>query len=151
VGRTSGSGLGPSGFIRLYFEEARRLSTEPISSTMSDGAAGGVLATISNEMVRLHKEHLGRGPTKARTYFAGPDTVVCLLEDSLTPVERSLTDMGEHGRVREIRLLFQYTAQTNFIEAVERATGRNVRAFISGIDAKTDVSSEVFVLEPRGS
>ena len=100
-------------------------------------------------MVRLHKEHLGRGPTKARTYFAGPDTLVSILEDSMTPVERSLTEMGQHARVREIRLLFQYTAEQSFIEAVERATGRTVRSFISGIDAKTDVSTEVFVLAPE--
>ncbi len=108
-----------------------------------------MLAAISNEMVRLHKEHLGRGPTKARTYFAGRDTLVCILEDSLTPVERSLTEMGEYSRVREIRLLFQYTAEQSFIAAVEQATGRTVRAFISGIDARTDVSAEVFVLDPE--
>ena len=125
------------------------MSAEPTSITPGEPATGGVLATISNEMVRLHKEHLGRGPTKARTYFAGRDTLVCILEDSLTPVERSLTEMGEYARVREIRLLFQYTAEQGFIEAVERATGRKVRAFISGIDARTDVSSEVFVLEPE--
>ena len=125
------------------------MSSEPTSITPRETAPGGVLATISNDMVRLHKDHLGRGPTKARTYFAGRDTLVCILEDSLTPVERSLTEMGEHSRVREIRLLFQYTAEQGFIEAVERATGRKVRSFISGIDARTDVSSEVFVLEPE--
>ena len=124
------------------------MSAEP--TTSQPDVAGGVLAAISTEMVRLHKDHLGRGPTKARTYFAGRDTLVCILEDSLTPVERSLTEMGEHSRVREIRLLFQYTAEQGFIEAVERATGRKVRSFISGIDARTDVSSEVFVLEPEG-
>jgi hypothetical protein len=30
---------------------------------------------------------------------------------------------------------------------VERITGRSVRAFLSGIDAETDVSSEVFYFE----
>ena len=125
------------------------MSAEPSPSSVPDISGGGVLATISNEMVRLHKEHLGRGPTKARTYFAGRDTLVCVLEDSLTPVERNLTEMGEYSRVREIRLLFQYTAEKSFIECVEQATGRKVRAFISGIDARTDVSSETFVLEPE--
>ena len=125
------------------------MRAEPSPSKPPDITGGGMLAAISNEMVRLHKDHLGRGPTKARTYFAGPDTLVCILEDSLTPVERSLTEMGEYSRVREIRLLFQYTAEKNFIESVERATGRKVRAFISGIDARTDVSSETFVLEPE--
>jgi uncharacterized protein YbcI len=125
------------------------MSADPSPSSPPDIRRGGVLAAISNEMVRIHKEHLGRGPTKARTFFAGPDTVICLLEDSMTPVERKLTEMGEHSRVREIRLLFQYTAQQSFIDSVERATGRTVRAFISGIDAMTDVSSEVFVLDPE--
>ncbi len=126
------------------------MSTEPSPSSVPDISGGGVLATISNEMVRLHKDHLGRGPTKARTYFAGPDTLVSILEDSLTPVERSLTEMGQHARVREIRLLFQYTAEQSFVEAVERATGRTVRSLISGVDAKNDVSTEVFILAPDG-
>ena len=39
---------------------------------------------ISNAMVRLYKEAYGRGPTKARALFAGPDTLVVLLEDSMT-------------------------------------------------------------------
>ena len=124
------------------------MSVQP-SQGVPEIPGGGMLVAISNEMVRLHKEHLGRGPTKARTHFAGPDTIICVLEDSLTPVERSLTEMGEYSRVREIRLLFQYTAEASFIEAVERASGRKVRAFISGIDARTDVSCETFVLEPE--
>jgi uncharacterized protein YbcI len=39
-----------------------------------------VRAEISREMVRLYKDQFGRGPTKARTEFAGPDIVVCTLE-----------------------------------------------------------------------
>jgi Na+-translocating membrane potential-generating system (MpsC) len=39
---------------------------------------------ISNAMVRLYKEAFGRGPTKARAQFAGPDTLVVMLESSLT-------------------------------------------------------------------
>ena len=59
------------------------MSTDPITSP-PDISGGGVLAAISNEMVRLHKDHLGRGPTKARTYFAGPNTLV-----TSTPPSRS--------------------------------------------------------------
>jgi len=40
-------------------------------------------AAISNAMVKLHKEQFGRGPTRARTHFAGPDALVCVLEDVL--------------------------------------------------------------------
>jgi uncharacterized protein YbcI len=106
-----------------------------------------VRAEISRQMVRLYKEQFGRGPTKARTEFAGPDIVICTLEHSLTPAERSLAEMGEHQRLRDTRMYFQHATEKRFCEVIERALGRRVRAFISGIDTSNDVSSEVFHLE----
>ncbi len=58
-----------------------------------------MMSSISDEMVRLYKEQFGRGPTKARTHWAGSDTLVVLLEDTLVPAERNLAKMGEHQRV----------------------------------------------------
>jgi uncharacterized protein YbcI len=125
-------------------------AADPTSIPFPEHTTGGVLSSISNEMVRIHKEQFGRGPTMARTNYVGPDTIVSILEDSLSPVERNLCAMGQNARVREIRLLFQYTEERKFIDAVERHTGRKVRAFVSGIDVEHDVSSEVFLLEPAG-
>jgi uncharacterized protein YbcI len=125
-------------------------AADPTSIPFPEHTTGGVLSSISNEMVRIHKEQFGRGPTMARTNYVGPDTIVSILEDSLSPVERNLCAMGQNSRVREIRLLFQYTEERKFVEAVERHTGRKVRAFVSGIDVEHDVSSEVFLLEPVG-
>jgi uncharacterized protein YbcI len=107
-----------------------------------------VQMAITNEMVRLYKEQFGRGPTKARTSFAGPDTVVATLQDSLTRSERNLVALGEHTRLRDARMFFQYASEEQFREAVERLTGRKVWAFVSGIDTQRDVSSEIFYLEP---
>jgi uncharacterized protein YbcI len=107
-----------------------------------------VQMAITNEMVRLYKEQFGRGPTKARTSFAGPDTVVSTLQDSLTPAERNLVALGEHQRLRDARVFFQYATEDQFREVVERLTGRKVWAFVSGIDTVRDVSSEIFYLEP---
>lgn len=106
-----------------------------------------VRAEISREMVRLYKELFGRGPTKARTEFAGPDIVICTLENTFTPAERSLADLGEHQRLRDTRMYFQAATHEKFREIVERLTGRKVRAFISGLDAEQDVCAEVFYLE----
>jgi uncharacterized protein YbcI len=106
-----------------------------------------VRAEISREMVRLYKELFGRGPTKARTEFAGPDIVICSLENTFTPAERSLSEMGEHQRLRDTRLYFQAATENRFREIVERVTGRKVRGFISGLDAKVDICCEVFYLE----
>jgi uncharacterized protein YbcI len=108
-----------------------------------------IRAEISREMVRLYKEQFGRGPTKARTEFAGPDIVVCTLEDSFTPAERRLAEMGEHQRLRDTRLYFQHATEGMFIETIERLLGRKVRAFNSSIDTHHDISVEVFHLEPR--
>lgn len=110
------------------------------------------LTEISNEMVRLFKSQLGRGPTTARAAWIGPDTVTVLLEDTLTPAERNLARLGEHERLRTLRNFFQYAHVPEFCEPIERITGRKVRAFISGIDTQVDgLCVETFVLHPRST
>jgi uncharacterized protein YbcI len=111
-----------------------------------------VLAQLSNEMVRLYKEQFGRGPTRARTSWSGDDVLMVVLEETLTPAEQRLVEMGEHERLRETRMFFQYATVRDFCEPVERLTGRTVRAFISGIDTEVDgLSVETFVLHPVGT
>jgi uncharacterized protein YbcI len=106
-----------------------------------------VLLELCNEMVRIYKQMFGRGPTRARADWAGPHAVLCTLEDSLTPAERKMVEVGEHQRLQETRMFFQHVCEDDFRESVERITGRKVRAFVSGIDTDTDVSSEVFYLQ----
>jgi len=106
-----------------------------------------VRAEISREMVRLYKELFGRGPTKARTEFAGPDIVICSLENTFTPAERGLVELGEQQRLRDTRMYFQAATAEKFREIIERLTGRKVRGFVSGLDAEADICSEVFYLE----
>jgi uncharacterized protein YbcI len=126
--------------------------------TRSDGAAQdstepeqSMLLAISNEMVRVYKDQFGRGPTKARTSWAGPDVLTVILEDTLTRAERNLVRLGEHERLRDLRMLFQYAEVAEFCGPVERITGRKVRAFISGIDTYADgLATEMFVLHPEG-
>jgi uncharacterized protein YbcI len=105
------------------------------------------LAAVSNAMIRLHKEQFGRGPTRTRSYFVGPDALVCFLEDVLLPAERKLIEMGEHDRVRETRLAFQVATEADFIAAVEQIIPRTVRSFATAIDVKADIVSEVFYFE----
>lgn len=123
---------------------------DKLASTPRDAGSGhaydSIRAEISREMVRLYKELFGRGPTKARTEFAGPDIVICSLENTFTPAERSLAEMGEHQRLRDTRMYFQAATSDKFREIIERLTKREVRAFISGIDTRADICSEVFYL-----
>lgn len=124
------------------------------ASLTPQGAEGedrtdSVLAEISRQMVRIYKEQFGRGPTKARTDFAGPDIVICSLEESLTPAEQRLAELGEHQRLRDTRMYLQHVTEKEFCGVIEQVLTRKVRAFVSGIDTGKDVSSEVFYLEPR--
>jgi uncharacterized protein YbcI len=106
-----------------------------------------VLAEMSRALVRIYKEQFGRGPTKARSDFAGPDAVICTLEDSFTPAERKLAEMGEHQRLRDTRLYFQHATKDEFCSVIEQLLGRKVRGFVSGVDTEEDISAEVFFLE----
>jgi uncharacterized protein YbcI len=107
------------------------------------------IAQLSNAMVRLYKDLFGRGPTKARTSYAGPDLIVTTLRDSLTRAERHMAAAGDHERLRDLRVYLQHQHQDEFVGAVEEITGRRVEAFVSGIDTGQDVSAELFYLEPR--
>jgi uncharacterized protein YbcI len=108
-----------------------------------------VLPRVTSAMVRISKEQFGRGPENARTYYAGPDVLICVLSDTLTPVERSMRAMGEQQRLRDIRMMFQYAAEDKFRAAVEQATDRRVVSFMSAVDVDNDLASEIFLLEPR--
>src|SRR3954447_25717596 len=102
------------------------MSADGQISTERQGVS--LLAQVSNEMVRIYKEQFGRGPTKTRTYWCGDDVLTCVLEDTLTPAERTLVGMGEHQRLRDMRIFFQYASEAEFREPIERLTGRTVRA-----------------------
>jgi uncharacterized protein YbcI len=124
--------------------------TEAQQPTDAEGRSSALME-IANVMVRLYKDQFGRGPTKARATWCTPDAVVVFLEDTLAPVERSMVRMGEHHRLRETRMMFQYATVREFCEPIEQITGRKVRSFLSGIDTEVDgLSMETFILHPEG-
>ena len=112
---------------------------------------GSALMEITNAMIALYKKQFGRGPTAARTKWSGHDALTVILEETLTPAERHMVKIGEHARLRELRLIFQYASVSEFCEPVERFTGRKVRSFLSATDPEVDgLSVEVFILHPEG-
>src|SRR5919202_4207004 len=113
-------------------------STSTERSTAEADGRGTVLSAVSDEMVRLYKEQFGRGPTRVRSYWCGEDTLCTVLEETLTPAERNLARLGEHQRLRDVRMFFQYATVGEFCEPIERLTGRKVRAFVSGIDTAVE-------------
>jgi uncharacterized protein YbcI len=120
-----------------------------VTGTLESGTSQ--LAAVSNAMVKLHKEQFGRGPTSARSHFAGPDMLLCALEDALLPAELKLATMGEQQRVRESRVAFQAATYAEFVDAVEAIIERKVRAFGSAVDVEENTVFEAFLLVPRAA
>jgi uncharacterized protein YbcI len=107
-------------------------------------------AAVSNTISGLHRTNYGRGPRRTRT-LVGPDYVICFLEDSYTPVERTLINSGRFDTVRETRNALQDTMRAEFMAAVEEVVGRKVIGFLSQVHVDPDLSIEAFILEPDGS
>jgi uncharacterized protein YbcI len=122
---------------------------EPAARARDGDAAqdGSLKAAISNAMVALLLEHTGRGPTRVRTILHD-DTVLVLLEDLLTRAETRLVEGGRAEDVLELRKTIQSSMEDDFVEAIERLTGRTVRAFMSANHADPDLAAELFVLTP---
>jgi uncharacterized protein YbcI len=109
---------------------------------------GRLMTTVSNAVVALHKEQFGRGPTGARSYFAGPDILVCVLEGALLPAEQALVKMGEQQRVRDARLFMQVATADRFTSTIEEIVGRKVFSFTSSLDPDNAIAYEIFAFEP---
>jgi uncharacterized protein YbcI len=65
----------------------------------------------------------GKSPSAARTYIAGDDVVVVVLEETFTPAEQALVDLGEPGGIQELRRRFRRVMADDFGAIVEQATG----------------------------
>ncbi|MFL5859996.1 MAG: Na-translocating system protein MpsC family protein [Solirubrobacteraceae bacterium] len=127
------------------------MSTEPSRIEPTADRPVNMLLDVSNTMVKLYKELFGRGPTKVRTYWTGPDALTVILEDTLTKAEQNMVTLGEQQRLRDTRMFFQYATVKEFCEPVERITGRTVRSFISGLDSEVNgLALETFIFYPRG-
>jgi uncharacterized protein YbcI len=111
-----------------------------------DGRNRHSAQAISNAITKLQHDHYGRGPESVST-VVGYDHIICFLENTFMPVERTLIDAGEIDAVRQTRLAFQRAMESRFKNTVEEISGRKVRAFLSQVSLNPDIAVEVFVLE----
>jgi uncharacterized protein YbcI len=110
-------------------------------------ATGGELnAAITRAVVAAEREHVGRGPTRARTFYRG-NVVVVILGQTMTRAERKLVDAGRGEAVLAIRRELQETMRSDLTAAVERLTRCGVVAFMSASHLDPDLAVEVFVLD----
>jgi uncharacterized protein YbcI len=106
--------------------------------------SGSLVAQISRDIVRVHSQFYGRGPTKSKTIYR-EGVVTCILGEIFTKAEATLVRAGQFEQVRASRQAFQDTVEPLLRQAVEEATGRRVLAFFSQV-SEEDYAAEVFVL-----
>lgn len=104
---------------------------------------------ISSAIANAYKSHYGRGPTVVLTRFAGADVVTCVLEDSKSPAQAKLMELGRGDIVHDARSALQAAHQDELRAIVAEITGRQVRSMVSGLNVADDVSVETFLLEPE--
>jgi uncharacterized protein YbcI len=114
---------------------------------IEDDRSGSLVASVSREIVRIHAQYYGRGPTRAKTVWRD-EIVICVLEDIFTKAERLLVDNGRFEEVRSHRQAFQDEVEPLFRGVVEGITDRQVKSFLSQV-SKDGAASEVFVLTGR--
>jgi uncharacterized protein YbcI len=109
--------------------------------------SGPIAAEISNAVVRLVREHFGKGPTQAKTLLHD-DAVVTILRGGFTHAEKTLYKAGRADVVDEGRRAMQSVFEREMRTEIERLTGRRVEAFLSANHHDPDASVEIFLLEP---
>ena len=108
---------------------------------------GQLLSAISTGIVRLMREHYGRGPMMAKTY-ALDDVIVCVLRGSgFTPLEQTIMQSGDGEKVVEMRENFQDMMATSYRGLIEELTGRQVVAFLSQAHVEPDITIEMFFID----
>ncbi len=110
--------------------------------------AGEDLAAVTTGIVGLFREYYGRGPERAKSYMLDDRYVVCVLRDTMTTVERTLTPT-DPDLVRLVRLTFQEAMADSFIRVVEEAVGRRVLTYHSQLTLDPDLGFEFFLLDER--
>jgi uncharacterized protein YbcI len=112
------------------------------------GGQGSPTLEISNAIVRLMKQHYGKGPTSVRTHLLG-DAVVVLTHGGFTKVEHTLGELGHEDAVIDQRQTFKEAMTEPLRDVVTSALGREVLAVLSATHVDPDIACETFILAPK--
>jgi uncharacterized protein YbcI len=105
---------------------------------------------VNDAVVRVLREHTGRGANRTRAMIDG-HSVVVFLEDCLTKGESVLLEHRMDSPVLELRKSFQLAMRDDMIPLIEEIVGRRVTTFLSANSVQPDVMVEVFMLgDPVG-
>ena len=116
---------------------------------MTRRTRGEVEAEFTRAMIKFEKEHLGRGPLDARTFFI-QDMILVRLRGILTPAEMQVARTREgQGLVKEMRRQL-FEASRPLIEAIV-AEVVGLKMISLHTDMSTQTGERVVVLTVDGN
>jgi uncharacterized protein YbcI len=122
-------------------------ATEQPLGLGGEGRAGGRLnSAVASAVVRIHRDYIGRGPTKAQA-FHRHEVLVVMLHDALTRMERGLLERGRRDIVEQARRDYHACMAMDLEAAVCSLTHRDVVALLHDIQPDRNVAVELFVLD----
>jgi uncharacterized protein YbcI len=104
-------------------------------------------SAIQREIVQLHKQFFGRGPVATKLYVHA-DCVLVLMFSGHTASEQTMLEYGGGRSVAQTRVDLSESMKAQYIDVVERHTGRQVVGFMSSSQQDPDLLSQVYVLAP---
>jgi len=110
--------------------------------------AGTALMGVTNAVVNALRVHAGKGPTRAKTHYRGDDVVAVVVDDWMTPAERTLLKLGREGLVVESRRSLHSLLADSVRDQLRALTDRSVVATRHELDLETDHAIVIFELEP---
>jgi uncharacterized protein YbcI len=116
----------------------------------SPAAQGQSLAALSRGLVQLLRHRAGRGPTQAKSYWAGDDAVLVLFGGGYTKAEKTLWSQGRSDTAASYRHAVLDALEADMRGVVEETLGRPVLAVLAAAHHEPDVMAAVFLLEPLG-
>src|SRR3954447_11278793 len=117
------------------------------ASTESVDIPRTLLAQITEGITQIKAEYYGRGAPQGKSYV-NDNMLFTVLNGGLTDLEQTLLDRGRGDEVRRLRMVFQEEMREEYVQTVERVTGRRVRDYLSQFLIETRMTVEVFVLDP---
>jgi uncharacterized protein YbcI len=115
-----------------------------------EALAGPQLAELSRGLVQVLRREVGRGPTQAKSFWAGDDLLVTLFGDVFLRAEKTLLRHGQEDVAMAYRGAIQHALRQELRAEVERVVGRKVVAAMGCAHHEPDLMAELFVFEPQG-
>ena len=129
----------------------RKTETNLVSPDQERNTADGPAAmAICNAITGALKRSTGKGPTRVKAHST-QDHVEILVEDMLTPLERTLVHDGHEQLVSEARQVLMGRVANECRVTIEQATGRRVVGWHTDVDPSADRAFTLVALQPSSA